>query len=88
MFHNIEIAFYYNPNNYQLYDDIEYRVATDRERINYEKQIINGFEPLTDYNKYIKSKSNLVSANHKSRSEELSYFRTLTNLHKTKGKEK
>lgn len=85
---NLEIAFYYDPNNSELFEEIDYRVATDRERITYEKMVMSGLEPFKNYNAYVKSKSKQVDAIHKARTDETNKFRNLVNLHKLKGRDR
>jgi len=58
---NLHEAFYYWQNEMDLYDKIEYRVATSGERIYYEKNIVNSKESTNTISAYKAKMSTKVS---------------------------
>ena len=54
-------AFYYYKNEMDLVENVEYRVATTRERIYYEKNIRNSKEAASTVSEYKNAKSAKVS---------------------------
>ena len=83
----LDAAFYYDPYKSELNEGIDYVVATDRERIIFDKHINNGIDQVSNLNTWIKGKNKIASEHHSARNKELNSFRIKMSQFKNRGKE-